>query len=75
MVSIEFNYNQANFTIQANLSDNFEQVLQKFFQKVLIPPESVYFVSNASIIDPNLTVEKQIDEYKKKNNIMKVIVF
>ena len=75
MVSIEFNYNQANFTIQANLSDNFEQVLQKFFQKVLIPPESVYFVSNASIIDPNLTVEKQIDEYGKENNIMKVIVF
>ncbi len=75
MVQIEFDNNQMITVIQANLGDLFKDVINKYLAKSLISPENVSFFANGSIINPNLTVEKQMNNLDKDNKTMKVIVF
>ena len=75
MVSVEFVFNQMKTVIQANLTDEFSHIIQKFSQKTLIPPSSVYFVANGGPLIPELTIEKQMNESNKKNNCIKVLVY
>ena len=75
MVQIEFDNNQMITVIQANLGDLFKDVINKYLTKSLISPENVSFFANGSIINPNLTVEKQMNNLDKDNKTMKVIVF
>ena len=75
MVQIEFDNNQMITKIQANLGDLFKDVINKYLAKSLISPENVSFFANGSIINPNLTVEKQMNNLDKDNKTMKVIVF
>ena len=75
MVQIEFDNNQMITVIQANLGDLFKDVINKYLAKSLISPENVSFLANGSIINPNLTVEKQMNNFDKDNKTMKVIVF
>ena len=75
MVQIEFDNNQMITIIQANLGDLFKDVINKYLAKSLIAPENVSFFANGSIINPNLTVEKQMNNLDKDNKTMKVIVF
>ena len=74
MVQIEFDNNQMITVIQANLGDLFKDVINKYLGKTLISPDIVSFVSNGCIINPNLTVEKQMNNFDKENKTMKVIV-
>ena len=73
MVQIEFDNNQMITKIQANLGDLFKDVINKYLAKSLISPENVSFFANGSIINPNLTVEKQMNNLDKDNKTMKVI--
>ena len=73
MVQIEFNNKQMITIIQANLKDLFKDVINKYLGKTLISPEIVSFYANGSIINPNLTVEKQMTNLDKENKTMKVI--
>ena len=75
MVQIEFDNNQMITVIQANLGDLFKDVINKYLAKSLISSENVSFLANGSIINPNLTVEKQINNLDKDNKTMKVIVY
>ena len=75
MVQIEFDNNQMTTVIQANLGDLFKDVINKYLAKSLISSENVSFFANGSIINPNLTVEKQMNNLDKDNKTMKVIVF
>ena len=75
MVQIEFDNNQMITVIQANLGDLFKDVIDKYLAKSLISPENVSFLANGSIINPNLTVEKQMNNFDKDNKKMKVIVY
>ena len=50
MVTIEFNYNQTYTVIQASLTNLFREVVDKYYQKSLIPKDSVYFLLNGGII-------------------------
>ena len=75
MVQIEFDNNQMITKIQANLGDLFKDVINKYLTKSLISPENVSFFANGSIINPNLTVEKQMNNLDKDNKTMKVIVY
>ena len=74
MVQIEFDNNQAITVIQAKLEDLFKDVLSKYLGKTLLSPDSVCFLANGSIINPNLSVEKQMNNLDKANKSMKVIV-
>ena len=74
MVQIEFDNNQMITVIQANLGDLFKDVINKYLGKTLISPDIVSFVANGCIINPNLTVEKQMNNFDKENKTMKVIV-
>ena len=38
MTEIEFDFNQKNVVIQANLRDSFQEVIKKYFQKAEIDP-------------------------------------
>ena len=74
MVQIEFDNNQIITVIQANLQDLFKDVLSKYLAKILLSPESVCFIANGSIINPILSVEKQMTNLDKANKTLKVIV-
>ena len=74
MVQIEFNNNQMITIIQANLGDLFKDVINKYLGKTLISPKNISFVANGSIINPDLIVEKQMNNLDKENKTMKVIV-
>ena len=73
MVQIEFDNNQMITVIQANLGDLFKDVINKYLGKTLISPDIVSFVANGCIINPNLTVEKQMNNFDKENKTMKVM--
>ena len=74
MTEIEFDFNQKNVVIQANLRDSFQEVIKKYFQKAEIDPSTVYFFANGIKIDENKDVESQMNEINKKNNKIKVLV-
>ena len=74
MVQIEFDNNQMTTVIQGNLGDLFKDVINKYLAKSLISPENVSFFANGSIINPNLTVEKQMNNLDKDRKAMKVIL-
>ena len=72
MVTIEFNYNQSITAIQAKLTDLFQEAIDKFYQKSLIPKDSVYFRAN-EIIKPERTVETYMNDINKAD--CKLIVY
>ena len=52
MIQIEFDYNQIKTVIQANLTDTFQDVINKYTQKALLDPKTLYFLANGKFIDP-----------------------
>ena len=74
MVQIEFDCEQTITVIQANLGDLFKVVINQYLGKAMISPENVTFFANGSTINPNLTVEKQMNDFDKINKKMKVLV-
>ena len=74
MIEIEFNYNQHYTTIQANLRDKFKDIINKYIQKSLLNPTSIYFLANGKRINPEETVEKQMNDTNMQNKNLKVLV-
>ena len=74
MVTIEFNYNQTYTVIQANLTDLFRDVVDKYYQKSLIPKDSVYFLVNGDTIKLERTIESYMNDINKREGKMKVLV-
>ena len=74
MTQIEFDYNQIITVIQTNLTDTFGNVLNKYIQKVQIKPDSVNFLANGKKLDINETIENQMSQNNKANNIFRIIV-
>ena len=71
MVSIEFEYNQGITPIQAKETDLFKEVIESYYQKTMIPKDTVYFLISGTIFDP----EKTVSSYMNKNSAkMKVLV-
>jgi len=58
MIEIEFNYNQHYITVQANWNDKFKDVINKYLQKSLLNPTSIFFLANGKKINPEESVEK-----------------
>ena len=74
MVEIEFNFNQSLTNIQANLDEKFQDVINKYLQKSLLEPGSVYFLLNGKPINPNESVESHMSDLDKQNKKMKILV-
>ncbi len=75
MVEIEFDYNQRITVIQAKLDEPFQNLINKFFQKSLLQPGSVYFLTNGKHIDnPQNKVESFMSDLNKQNKMMPVLV-
>ena len=75
MVEIEFDYNQRITVIQAKLDEPFQNLINKFFQKSLLQPGSVYFLANGKHIDnPQNKVESFMSDLNKQNKKMPVLV-
>ena len=74
MIQIEFNCNQDIVVIQANLADKFQDVINRYIQKSLLDPTSLYFMANGKQINPEQTVESQINDLNKQSKSCKVLV-
>ena len=56
------------------MNELFSILINKYFQKTLIPPESVYFICNGKQINIEVTAENQMNLLDKQNNKMKILV-
>ena len=74
MVDVVFDLNQAITIIQSKLDESFQVVIDKFIQKTLIVPNSVYYIANAKPINPQQTVESQMNNLNKQNKKIIVLV-
>ena len=74
MVEIIFNYEQKPVLIQSKLEDLFQSSIDKFIQKVLIDPKSVCYTANCGLINPEKTIESQMNEDEKTIKEISVLV-
>ena len=72
-VEVVFGLNPS-ITIQAKSSDSFQSVIDKFIQKASIPPDSVYYMTNTKIIEPQNTVESYMSEPNKKDRKIPITI-
>ena len=73
MVDIDFNLNQSHIVIQANLTDLFRDVINRYFQKALLNPNSVTFITNGKVVNPSESIRKHmstLDLSEKKLNVL-----
>ena len=74
MVDIDFDLNQSHTMIQANLTDQFQEVINKYLGKTLLKPESVAFIVNGKQVNPSESVQSHMNKLDKEQNKMKVLV-
>ena len=56
------------------MNDKFKDVIDKYIQKSLLDPSSLYFLANGKQINQEETVEKLMSNMNKQNQILKVLV-
>ena len=69
-IEIEFSYNQAVTIVQAKSSDLFQVVIERYYQKAMIPKDSVYFLLNGTVIAPEKTVASYMTNNTTKLNVL-----
>ena len=74
MVQIEFDYYQTKTIIQGNLQDKFEDIINKFIQKSSLEHNSINFIANGNKINPEKTIESQMNQLNKTDNKMMILV-
>ena len=74
MIQIEFNYNQQKISIQVQPDDIFKNAINSYIQRTSLNPDSVYFLSNDKQINPEQTVESQMNEINRQNRKIEVTV-
>ena len=74
MIKIEFNYNQVITNIQAKVDVPFKDVINKYTQKSSLEPDSLNFLVNGRVINPNESVENYMSNLDKRNKKMKILV-
>ena len=74
MVDIDFDLNQSHTVIQANLTDIFQNVINKYFQKSLLKPQSVAFIVNGKQVNPSESIQSHMSKLDKDQNKLKVLV-
>ena len=74
MVQIEFDYNQKIISIQANLQEKFQDIINRYIQKSSISSNNVCFTCNGCMLNPELAIEQQMNDINKINKKMKILV-
>ena len=74
MVDIDFDLNQSHTVVQANLTDLFQDVINKYFQKTLLEPESFAFIANGKEVNPSASVQSHMNKLDKDKKKLKVLV-
>ena len=73
-VEVSFGLNQVVTIIQAKSGDSFQSVIDKYIQKTLINPNSVYYIANTRQIEPQNTVESYMSGPNKQDKKIPVLV-
>ena len=74
MVQIEFDYEQIKTIVQANLTDKFDNILQKYKNKSNIDLINKYFLYNGRNIQKTEVIENIINTFDKQNKLLKILV-
>ena len=78
MVEVEFEYLQIHISIQANIEDKFQVIIDKFIQKMnkfSLDINSLTFICNSFKTDPIKDVENYMCVEDKKEKKMRVLVY
>ena len=75
MVDIEFDYLQDKITMKFNLTDDFNSVFDKYYQKANIEPNSVVFMAHAMTIPKDKKIIDIMDTSEKLTNKIYISVF
>ena len=75
MVEVEFNYQQIKISIQGNLKDIFEEIIQKYVTKANLDINNIYFISNGKIINNEDKLENLMSESDKRNKKIIILVY
>ena len=75
MVEVEFNYQQNLINIQSNMTDIFEEIVQKYTIKSNLDINNIYFISNGKIINKEDKLENIMSEENKKDKKIIVLVY
>ena len=75
MVELEFDYNQNKVFMQVNYNDNFSTVINKYYQKAQVEPNSVVFFAHSIQIPENKRVFEIMNSEEKRKNKMYIAVF
>ena len=74
MVEIIFDYDQIETTIQANLDDSFNSVIEKFINKTKLDINNIYYISNGNIISSKnekiMGIMNKTEKINKKKMIL-----
>ena len=74
MVEVEFNYQQNLINIQSNMTDIFEEIVQKYTIKSNLDINNIYFISNGKIINKKDRLENIMSESDKRNKKIIILV-
>ena len=75
MVEIEFDFEQRKIVIQAELDEQFQNVINKFKQKSLLILDSFFFAYNGNQIrDPLMLIKNIINDVDQRNKKMKIFI-
>ena len=75
MINIEFYHKQEITKIPAELSDVFQKIINIYIQKTSLDPINTFFISNGKQINPDQTIESQINKNNKETKNLKVMVY
>ena len=75
MIGLEFDYEQNKVFMQANLYDYFSTVINKYYQKTQIEPNSVIFMAHSIQIQENKRIIDVMNQIEKINNKIYIAVF
>ena len=75
MVELEFDYEQNKIYIQANLDEYFSNVINKYYIKSQLEPNSVIFMVHSIQIPENKRIFEVMNQFEKTNKRMYIAVF
>jgi len=75
MAIVNFNYKGIKTTVQCNIDDSFDKIIQKFSLKCTdISSDDLYFIYNGKMLDLNLSFLEAANEIDKERKVMDVLV-
>ena len=75
MVELEFDYNQIKTTVQANLTDDFGTIINKYCQKAQIDKNRVTFFAHSVQIPEDKKLIDVMNQIEKRDMKMYIAVF